>query len=273
MDALTHGISDSLAQAIVMGDDLGESMKELGRTILTEVLSSLIQVGVRLGVNTALEMAGIGAVTNEKVASEGVKTSAEIGRITAVKAASSVATAATVTEQTAAAGTTLAAWLPAALVASIGTFGAAAVVGGTALVAALALAKGFKNGGYTGDGGTSDVAGVVHGQEYVFDAASTARIGKDNLDAIRAGKMEAPSPAGIYTGSGPGAAVNDSNTKGSGGGVVVNLFEDKSKKAGTVTSRMEDQQQIIDVVVASIRNDEDVHDALSSGYGIQKVGR
>ncbi|MNR27802.1 hypothetical protein D3C85_1450890 [compost metagenome] len=117
------------------------------------------------------------------------------------------------------------------------------------------------------------MAGVVHGQEYVFDAASTARIGKDNLDAIRAGKMEAPSPAGIYTGSGPGAAVNDSNTKGSGGGVVVNLFEYKSKKAGTVTSRMEDQQQIIDVVVASIRNDEDVHDALSSGYGIQKVGR
>jgi lambda family phage tail tape measure protein len=272
MEALTQGIADSFAQSIVMGDDLSESMKRLGQTILTEVLSSLIQVGIRYGVNAALEIAGITAVTGAKVASEGVKTTAEVARIGTVTTASLASTATTTTAQVAAAGTTLASWLPAALVASIGTFGAAAVVGVTALLAAKTMMSGFKTGGYTGDVGTDDVAGVVHGKEYVFDAATTARIGKDNLDAMRAGKMSAPSPAGIYTGSGPGAAANDSTAKASGG-VVVNLIEDKSKKGGTVSTRMEDDQHIVDVVVASIRNDGDVHSALSSNYGIQKVGR
>lgn len=47
--------------------------------------------------------------------------------------------------------------------------------------------KGFKQGGYTGNMGASQVAGVVHGQEYVFDAQATKRIGVDNLNAMRRG--------------------------------------------------------------------------------------
>jgi hypothetical protein len=47
---------------------------------------------------------------------------------------------------------------------------------------------GFKTGGYTGNAGISDVAGVVHGKEFVFDAASVQRIGVDNLEAMRSGK-------------------------------------------------------------------------------------
>ncbi len=49
--------------------------------------------------------------------------------------------------------------------------------------------KGFKSGGYTGNGGISDVAGVVHGKEYVFDAEATRRIGVNNLDAMRRGQV------------------------------------------------------------------------------------
>ncbi len=48
--------------------------------------------------------------------------------------------------------------------------------------------KGFMAGGYTGNIGTSSVAGVVHGQEYVFDAKATKRIGVDNLEAMRSGQ-------------------------------------------------------------------------------------
>lgn len=61
---------------------------------------------------------------------------------------------------------------------------AAAAVG---IVAAANVAKiaGFEKGGYTGNGGKSDVAGVVHGREYVFDAAATSRIGVANLEALR----------------------------------------------------------------------------------------
>lgn len=46
---------------------------------------------------------------------------------------------------------------------------------------------GFKTGGYTGSGGVSDVAGVVHGQEYVLNAAATKRVGVGALDAINSG--------------------------------------------------------------------------------------
>ena len=50
------------------------------------------------------------------------------------------------------------------------------------------ITAGFKQGGYTGNMGASQVAGVVHGQEYVFDAQSTKRIGVDNLNAMRSGR-------------------------------------------------------------------------------------
>ena len=57
----------------------------------------------------------------------------------------------------------------------------------TAAIAAVDI-KGFKKGGYTGNGGVNDVAGQVHGQEYVFDAAATRRIGTSQLDRIRKGE-------------------------------------------------------------------------------------
>lgn len=43
----------------------------------------------------------------------------------------------------------------------------------------------FDVGGYTGSIDRRLPAGIVHGQEYVFDAVSTSRIGVANLDAIR----------------------------------------------------------------------------------------
>jgi tape measure domain-containing protein len=46
---------------------------------------------------------------------------------------------------------------------------------------------GFATGGYTGNAPSDRVAGVVHGGEFVFDAESTAKIGADNLEAIRRG--------------------------------------------------------------------------------------
>lgn len=57
-----------------------------------------------------------------------------------------------------------------------------------------ALGPGFIGGGWTGNGARGSVAGVVHGQEYVFDAASTARIGVDKLDALRAGTLTSKVP-------------------------------------------------------------------------------
>lgn len=47
---------------------------------------------------------------------------------------------------------------------------------------------GFATGGYTGPGGKYDPAGIVHKGEYVFDKASTNRIGVTQLEALRNGK-------------------------------------------------------------------------------------
>lgn len=70
--------------------------------------------------------------------------------------------------------------------------GAAAAV--AAIAAGLANVQqirsqnaGFKDGGYTGSIGVNEVAGVVHGREYVMDANATARIGVANLQALQAG--------------------------------------------------------------------------------------
>ena len=56
--------------------------------------------------------------------------------------------------------------------------------GGGSLLSGLFSIFGFANGGYTGAGPASAVAGVVHGGEYVFSKRATDRIGVGNLDAM-----------------------------------------------------------------------------------------
>lgn len=66
---------------------------------------------------------------------------------------------------------------------------AAAVAAGMANVQAIRAQPigGYMKGGYTGNGPTDAVAGVVHGKEHVFDATSTRRLGVGNLEALRRG--------------------------------------------------------------------------------------
>lgn len=59
--------------------------------------------------------------------------------------------------------------------------------GGGGIIGAVSKGVGFAEGGYTGDGGKHDPAGVVHRGEYVFDKAATSRIGVRNLEAMRRG--------------------------------------------------------------------------------------
>ncbi|WP_338129876.1 transglycosylase SLT domain-containing protein [Moraxella bovis] len=47
--------------------------------------------------------------------------------------------------------------------------------------------KGFATGGYTGNMGVNQIAGVVHGQEYVLNAKATRRIGVNNLERLNNG--------------------------------------------------------------------------------------
>lgn len=81
------------------------------------------------------------------------------------------------------------AWRSAPFPYNMGMVATTAIQTGALAAAASAITpKGFKTGGYTGNLGVNTVAGVVHGNEYVFDAQATKAIGVDNLERIRKGK-------------------------------------------------------------------------------------
>lgn len=73
--------------------------------------------------------------------------------------------------------------------------------------------KGFKSGGYTGNYGTSEVAGVVHGKEYVLNAEATKRVGINTLNAINNGgsiqaEKQAQANAKVQGGQAPNVNLN-----------------------------------------------------------------
>ncbi len=70
---------------------------------------------------------------------------------------------------------------------------------------------GFSEGGYTGNGGKYQPAGVVHRGEYVMSKAATARIGVDNLEAMHRGALRGAYDVGGYVGSAP--AIRRPNLK------------------------------------------------------------
>lgn len=76
-------------------------------------------------------------------------------------------------------------WVASIFGTTVGQLGPTGILVAGGLTAALyALANeataGFKTGGYTGDSGTDEVAGVVHGQEYVLNADAT----RQNRDVL-----------------------------------------------------------------------------------------
>jgi hypothetical protein len=94
-------------------------------------------------------------------------------------------------------------------------FGGADAGGGLGMIfdgIAGLVRKGFASGGPTGGTDPTRVAGVVHEREFVFDAASTERIGVGNLEALRRGRLPGFASGGYVgrpplTGNGGAATV------------------------------------------------------------------
>lgn len=187
--SFTTGFADSIGQAIVQGEDLNETLGNVARQAIASLISSLIQLGIQWAVNAALGTT-----------------------LAATQAAAATAAG------TAAASALNAAWTPAATAASIATLGGAAAAGSAGMIASLAATKaaytigGFQKGGYTGDIPTDQIAGFVHGGEYVMDAASVKNIGIDNLDTLRnySGSSNSISSkgGGLFENAGPHTNLN-----------------------------------------------------------------
>ena len=176
-DSIGQSLYSSLSTAITEGESFIEVFGNGIQDVFKTLLQNLIQMGVQLLINKALA-ATFGADQSKDVKKNAAESVASMGVVTAAGVA--------------AAKITGAAWAtPAALVAAA-SFGGSAVAGTAALAASVAASKGllgFKTGGYTGNGGVNEVAGVVHGKEFVFDAQSTKRIGVNNLKALQMGQI------------------------------------------------------------------------------------
>ena len=283
---ISTGVGSAFESMTLDGQTFGESVTTITRSLVGSVINGLGQMAAQwlinqgiqvafgqtsaalaaqqiaqVGAVTAAETTGAAAVATAKVAADGVAT-----------ASSLAATATTTAAQTAAAATTASAWLPAALVASIGSFGAAAVVGGTALLAAFALIKGFATGGYvSGSGtGTSDsIPARLSNGEFVVNAKATSR-NRELLEAINSNER--------VSFAGENVSVNKVQANGQGAqqaaqtNVIVNLIEDQNR-AGTVNQRTGENGQVqIDAFVSDIYGGGERSQALESAYGLKRVG-
>ncbi|MFZ4825645.1 tail tape measure protein [Pseudomonas putida] len=260
----TSSISSSI-QGIIKGtESLGDAFGNLAGTIANSMLSAFADITARFLVMQALKLAGIDAETTKTVAAEGIKATAKVAAdgIAEKSALSTIAT--TLAANVSAAIETLASWAPAALVASIGSFGAAAVVGGTALVAAYALIRGisggFAEGGYTGPGGKYEPAGVVHKGEVVWSQADIRRFGGVSaVEALRTGNVTPITSARVTGGSQSGTA--------SAPGIQQNINVHNYSSAQAEQRRMPNGD--IDFIIreATDRAVQEVAGQFATGYG------
>lgn len=231
--SITTGLTDQIMNLNLSFQSLGE----LGKNVLREIVAGFVRMGVQMGLNAAL--------------------AATLGTATA---GTSIALA----------GTTAAAWAAPAALASLATLGgnsvpaAAALTSTTALASTLAAVPGFATGGYfTGAGtGTSDsnLAKLSNG-EFIVNAAAT-RKNRALLEAINSGER---------------VSAGGSSASGSGSGyapmaLTVNLIEDKANAGKITQTTNEDGQNILQICVASIMGDGELYQAVSSKFGLAGVG-
>ncbi|HHT0259126.1 TPA: tape measure protein, partial [Raoultella planticola] len=145
------------------------------------------------------------------------------------------------------AGTTMAAWLPAALVASVGSFGAAAIIGGAALVGAFALSKtlagGRKNGGpvsagsmyQVGEGGMPEIYKASNGSQYMIPGDNGSVISNKDLQGSGSGSLQVVNNVYNYA---SGVSV-DTRSSQNGSELLIETFITDMETGGPMSSQME----------------------------------
>jgi lambda family phage tail tape measure protein len=196
-----NGFSDSLT-ATIMGED-GKWM-DLGKGIATQIIKGLVDSQIVKPAAEFLQgmlkdagLGGFGSIASSATSATGA----------ASASAANTALATSATGATAAI-TSLAAAATAATAALGGTS-----ISGAASAAAVGSSLNFAEGGYTGDGGKYQPAGIVHAGEYVVTAENTRRLGVNFLERLnKRGYAEGGLVAGVMGGNlGGGAGGGDTN--------------------------------------------------------------
>lgn len=173
-DTFASGAADAFGKAITGQETFKQAIEQTAQQALSSLISALIKIGIQYLINAAL---------GETAATTTAAASAELASATAI------------------------AWAPAAALVNAATFGAGADAADVSLPVTFGVAEAiamgsFQIGGYTGNLPTNQIAGVVHGQEHVMNAAATAR-NRPVLEAMNRGATFAPTGSGNSAG-GPG---------------------------------------------------------------------
>ncbi|MEP1992109.1 MAG: hypothetical protein ABJJ09_10720, partial [Ascidiaceihabitans sp.] len=136
------------------------------------------------------------------------------------------------------------------------------------------LGGGFAEGGFTGQGGKHEPAGVVHKGEYVMSKAATSAIGVGNLEALHKAAKRGYAEGGLVSGvkaSGGAIAAPNSASPAANGAVNINAPvtvngsagtpEQNDDLAGKLAKTMESQMR--GVIVKEIQNQQRVGNMLN----------
>ena len=134
-----------------------------------------------------------------------------------------------------------------------GSFGAggnwlASLFGGSQLGIALNGGIGLYNtGGFTGPGDPAQPAGIVHAQEFVFDAPAVRRLGVPFLESLRSGEAHGYRDGGVVSSSPlPFSAGGSSGAANpvAGGEITIRLIDADGNEVETRRSRTPDGLQL-----------------------------
>jgi hypothetical protein len=211
------GFANTVARSIVYAEDFGAAMMDVARSALTELISSLVKLGVQWLITQA------------------------IGNSLGV-----AATAASALQGSAVA----AAWAPAAAAVSLATMGAnalpasAGMVSTFGLAAALAQVKGMKDGGpVSGPGGprSDKIPTMLSDGEYVVNARATSE-NRHLLDAINNGhSLTRRADGGVVTSTPAPAYRTAGSTNVTNGGTTIAMDFSGANFGGNDPAEMEER--------------------------------
>jgi tape measure domain len=242
----TQALSGLLSGTMSLQDALGG----IANTVLNSVIGSFVDAGVEFVKQEFVKQAAVQATEAAQIGG--------IAAVTATQAGATGAIAATTTTTAATTGAAVATSMaPAAGLSSIASFGGAAVIGGSALLATMLLAKSFSGKAL---GGPVQADGMYRvnetGAPEIFNAAN----GRQYMMPNSRGDV---------------VSHKDATSGGSGGGAapVVNVHNYSGQQANVTSKFSEaDRAYIIDVVVGDGMGDGKTGRMINSLTGTRRQG-
>lgn len=214
VDGFASQAASSLTGLIDGTQSASEAFQNLGSSIANSVVQALVEVGVQYLKNAAMAMIADKMQSNSS---------------------------------TQAAGQVTAAWTPAATVASIGSFGGAAIAGIAGMVAAFAIGKALagkrKNGGpvsagsmyQVGEGGMPEIYKASNGSQYMIPGDNGSVISNKDLQGSGSGSLQVVNNVYNYA---SGVSV-DTRSSQNGSELLIETFITDMETGGPMSSQME----------------------------------